>query len=181
MYFKLPSKKMAISHARQVHILGVPVRFHAAAALSGPLIAALVYLLSRRKVPNAPALAVAGALSWYEADLIHVAGHIVSSQMVDAPMDYVRWGFLAANGYRVHDVTPRQHIGRSLGGPIASGIAAIVYWLAWQALGSTLLGRAMLVASLQNGLVALGSLAPLPIVDGGVIYANLRSMSDPFQ
>ena len=36
------------------------------------------------------ALALAGALSWYEADLIHVAGHIVSSTVVGAPMDYIR-------------------------------------------------------------------------------------------
>ena len=143
--------------------------------------AALVYLLSRRKVPDAPLLALAGALSWYEADFLHVAGHIVSSKVVDAPMDYVRWGILAGSGYRKHDVTPRQHIGRSLGGPIASALAALLYWLAWRAFGTTFVGRAALVACVQNGLVAVGSLAPLPIIDGGVIYANLGKMSDPFQ
>jgi hypothetical protein len=96
--------------------------------------------------------------------------------MVGAPMDYVRWGILATNGYANHDVSPQQHIGRSLGGPIASGLAALGYWLTWRALGNTLLGKLALVAFLQNGLIALGSLFPLPVIDGGVILANLRKM-----
>jgi hypothetical protein len=48
------------------------VRLQPLAALAGPL------------------LALAGALSGYEADLIHVVGHIVSSKAVDAPMDNIR-------------------------------------------------------------------------------------------
>ena len=158
------------------HILGVPTRLRPIAALPGALMAGLVYGLTRRLARESPAplLALAGALAWYEADLIHVAGHILSSQLADAPMDYVRWGFFATNGYTRHDVTPRQHIGRSLGGPVASGLAAIVYWLAWRALGRTVLGQIALIACIQNTVTALGSLAPLPIIDGGVIYANIR-------
>jgi hypothetical protein len=161
------------------HILGVPTRLRPIAALPGLLMAALIYALARRMAREAPAplLALAGALAWYEADLIHVAGHIVSSQLVDAPMDYVRWGFFATTGYTRHDVTPRQHIGRSLGGPIASGVAAVVYWLAWRALGRTLLGQLALIACIQNTITALGSLAPLPVIDGGVIYANLGKIT----
>ena len=158
------------------HILDVPTRLRPIAALPGLLMAALIYALARRLARESPAplLALAGALAWYEADLIHVAGHIASSRLVDAPMDYVRWVFFAINGYTRHDVTPRQHIGRSLGGPVASGLAAIVYWLAWRVLGRTLLGQIALIACIQNTVTALGSLAPLPIIDGGVIYTNLR-------
>jgi hypothetical protein len=157
------------------HILGIPTRLRPIAALPGLLMATLIYTLARRlaRESSAPLLALTGALAWYEADLIHVTGHIASSRLVDAPMDYVRWGFFATNGYKQHDVTPQQHIGRSLGGPIASGLAASVYWLAWRALGRTLLGQIALIACIQNTVVALGSLAPLPIFDGGVIYANL--------
>ena len=162
-------------HEPHFYILGVPTQLRPIAALPGPLIGALTYILMRRLARESPAplLALAGALAWYEAALIHVAGHIVSSQTVDAPMEYVRWGIFATNGYTKHDVTPRQHIGRSLGGPIASAVAAIVYWLAWRALGRTLLGKIALIGCIQNTVIALGSLAPLPIIDGGVIYANL--------
>ena len=158
------------------HILGVPTRLLPIAALPGLLTGALTYTLARRLARESPAalLALAGALAWYEVDLIHVVGHIASSRLVDAPMDYVRWGFFASNGYTRHDVTPRQHIGRSLGGPIASGLAAVFYWLAWRALGRTLLGRIALIACIQNAVIALGSLAPISLVDGGVIYTNLR-------
>jgi len=153
----------------------VPARLRPSAALPLPVIGALVYLLARKlREEQAPLLALAGVLSWYEADLIHVAGHIVSSRRAGAPMDEVRWGFLAANGYHDHDVSPQQHIGRSLGGPIASAAAALLYWLAWRALHRTLLGRVALIACVQNALVAIGSMAPLPVIDGGVIYANLR-------
>ena len=162
------------------YILGVPARLLPLAALPGPLLGALTYALARRLAREAPAplLALAGALSWYEADLIHVAGHIVSSQLAGAPMDYVNWGIFAINGYRKHDVSPRQHLGRSLGGPLASALAALLYWLAWRALGRSLLGRIALIACIQNAVTAIGSMAPLPIIDGGVIYANLRKLLD---
>ncbi|HET9221128.1 MAG TPA: hypothetical protein VFO07_01425 [Roseiflexaceae bacterium] len=161
------------------HILGVPTRVRPIAALPGLLMAALIYTLARRLARESPAwlLALTGALAWYEADLIHVAGHIASSRLIDAPMDYVRWGFFAINGYAQHDVTPQQHIGRSLGGPVASGLAAIGYWLAWRMFGRTLLGKVALIACIQNTVTALGSLAPLSIIDGGVIYANLRQLT----
>jgi hypothetical protein len=163
-------------HTPHFHILGVPTRLRPIATLSGLLTGTLTYALARRLNRESPAalLALAGAVAWYDADLIHVAGHIVSSRLVDAPMDYVSWGFFATNGYKQHDVTPQQHIGRSLGGPIASGLAAVIYWVAWRALGRTLLGRIALVACIVNTVVALGSLAPISLVDGGVIYTNLR-------
>jgi hypothetical protein len=158
------------------YILSIPVRLRPIAALPGPLVGALTYGLARRLARESPAplLALWGALAWYEADLIHVAGHITSSQLAGAPMDYVNWGIFAINGYKQHDVAPRQHIGRALGGPIASALAALVYWLAWRALGRTLLGQIALIGCVENALTAIGSLAPLTLVDGGVIYANLR-------
>jgi hypothetical protein len=163
-------------HKPHFHILGVPVRLRPIAALPGLLIGALTYALARRLARESPAplLALWGALAWYEADFIHVAGHITSARLAGAPMDYVHWGIFAINGYTQHDVTPQQHIGRALGGPIASGLAAIVYWLTWRALGRTLLGQMTLIGFVENALTAIGSLAPLPIIDGGVIYANIR-------
>ena len=160
-------------------LLGVPVRLRRNAVLPGVVVGLLIYALARafsNDRRTSLALGLASALTWYEADLLHVGGHILSSRMAGAPMDYVRWGIFAINGYANHDVSPRQHIGRSIGGPIASGLAALGYWLAWRALGNTLAGKLALVAFLQNGLTALGSLFPLPVIDGGVILANLRKL-----
>jgi hypothetical protein len=160
-------------------LLGVPVRLRPAAALSGVLAGMLAYVLARllaRGERPSPALGLLGTLTWYDTELAHVIGHIISARMAGAPMSYIRWGFMAMTGYTDHDVTPQQHIGRSLGGPIASGVAALVWWLAHRMLGDTLLGRAAQIAAIQNGLIALGSLLPIPIIDGGVILENLRKL-----
>lgn len=166
---------------RKAHgvLLGVPVRLRPAAALAGALAGLLAYVLARllaRDERSAPALGLLGTLTWYDTELTYVVGHIISARMAGAPMSYIRWGFLAMTGYTDHDVTPQQHIGRSLGGPIASGAATLVWWLARRALGDTLLGRAAQIAAIQNGLIALGSLLPLSIFDGGVILENLHKL-----
>jgi hypothetical protein len=160
-------------------LLGVPVRLKPIAALPGVLVGALTYALVRRYASqDAPALllGLASALCWYGTDVVHVAGHITSARLAGAPMDYVSWRIFAINGYYDHDVTPRQHIGRAIGGPIASGLAALLCWLLWRVLGRSLLGRLALIGFIQNAFIALGSLMPIPIIDGGVIYANLRKL-----
>lgn len=56
--------------------------------------------------------------------LVHSTGHIRSSRQVGAPMQSIvlDWGF-QTNQYTDNDVTPRQHIGRAMGGPVASALA----------------------------------------------------------
>jgi hypothetical protein len=48
--------------------------------------------------------------------------------------------------------------------------------LAWRVLDRTLLGQVALIGFAENALTAIGSLAPISLVDGGIIYANLRKM-----
>jgi hypothetical protein len=162
----------------QVVWLDVPVRLRPPAALAGVLAGALAYAAARRRSPEQPALALSllGVLAWYELELIHVTGHIISARMANAPMDYISWSILAMTGYNKHDVTPEQHIGRAVGGPIASAAAALTYWLVWRLLGDTLLGRAAQHAFLLNGLTVLVSLLPSPIFDGGVILENVGKL-----
>jgi len=147
------------------------------ALLSDLLAGALAYL-SARTLPDDQRmpLVLASIALWPTSELIHTAGHIISARQAGAPMDEVRWSILAGTLYRDNDVTPRQHIGRAIGGPIASGVVALLWWLAWRSLGKTLLGRVALAACLQNAFLALGSLLPLPWVDGGVIVANIRKL-----
>ncbi|MFL5800859.1 MAG: hypothetical protein ACJ8CR_03880 [Roseiflexaceae bacterium] len=166
-------------------LLGVPVIPRPDLLLAAPLSSTLAYAVARRRAHgrfDALVVGIAAALLWYKAEMVHVAGHILSSRACDAPMDFVSWGILAGNGYENHDVTPQQHIGRSIGGPIASGLAVIFYWLLWRRLKGRL-PRAIAAAGFgYNALIAVGSMAPVPMVDGGVIYANMRKppSSDEF-
>jgi hypothetical protein len=143
-------------------LLGVPVIPRPDLLLPAPLSGALAYAVARRGAygrGSALVVGVAAALLWYKAELIHVAGHILSSRACDAPMDFVSFGILAGNGYYKHDVTPQQHVGRSIGGPIASGVAAIIYWLLWRARKGRLPGAIAAAGCIQNALLAAGSLA----------------------
>src|SRR5689334_20305819 len=161
----------------QLALLGVPVRMRPEATLSSLLVGALTYLLTRTPPQNQRLpLVLASVALWPTSELIHTAGHIISARQAGAPMDQVRWGILAGTLYRDNDVTPRQHIGRAIGGPVASGLVSLLWWLAWRVLGKTLLGHVALAACLQNAFLALGSLLPLPWVDGGMIAANLRKL-----
>jgi hypothetical protein len=161
----------------QLALLGVRVRVRPEAALSTLLVGGLTYLLARA-LPQSQriSLALSSAVLWPTSGLTHAAGHVISAQQVAAPMDEVRLGILAGTLYRDNDVTPRQHIGRAIGGPLASGAVALLWWLAWRSLGTTPLGRVAQAACLQNAFLALGSLLPLPWVDGGVIVANIRKL-----
>jgi Zn-dependent protease len=70
--------------------------------------------------------------------------------------------------YRKEDVSPEQHQLRAIGGPIASGLAAIAALPLWLlSRPGSLLRDAFSIAAIANGLIALGSLFPIPFIDGG--------------
>ncbi len=105
------------------------------------------------------------------ADFGHAMSHIVSARYAGAPMDEI----LVSAGmprtlYFDNDVPPQTHRMRSLGGPIFSalGLLASLFLRLLTSPGSP----ARMVANwscIGHGLILAGSLAPLPIVDGGVI------------
>jgi hypothetical protein len=161
--------------------LGVPVILRPSAVVPPLLIAGLAFAVARRRgygVRAALAIAAANMALWAETDLVHTSGHILSARRAGAPMDYVSWGIISSTRYDDNDVAPAQHIGRAVGGPIASGLAALAYWLLWRALRGTPLGPLLASGAIQNALIGGGSLAPLPMVDGGVILENVLKLRE---
>lgn len=105
-------------------------------------------------------------------DVVHIAGHVLSAWKAQAPMDavYVPVG-MPRTIYYDNEVPSEVHIKRSLGGPVASLLAwaLSVILLSWVPAGSLVRDLAKL-AVFGHGLIGLGSLLPLPGVDGAVIW-----------
>ncbi len=91
-------------------------------------------------------------------------------------MDRIDWGVLPQTLYDDNDVTPQQHIGRAIGGPLASALSMLIWWSIWRVLQGKPIARVALIAMIHNMIITLGSWLPLPLVDGGVIYKNIRRL-----
>jgi hypothetical protein len=105
------------------------------------------------------------------ADLGHAVAHSLSARIASAPMDEIDLSSgMPRTIYHDQDVAPRVHIIRSLGGPIFSalGLATSLAARNFASRGSTAHEVANW-SSVGHSLILVGSLAPLPIVDGGVI------------
>lgn len=105
------------------------------------------------------------------AGLIHQAGHIVTSRMVEAPMDTLL--LTPIRVYTLYDdtgktITRDQHVGRSIGGPAAN----ILTGLAALALSLVVDHRVMRFFGISSVLFGLASLAPTSGNDGEVIFAR---------
>lgn len=105
------------------------------------------------------------------ADLGHAMAHSVSARLAGAPMDEI---LLSADMprtlYENNDVPPKTHIQRSLGGPIFNLISFFLSLL-WRRLSrrGTLSRDLADVSLFGHGFILLGSIVPLPMVDGGII------------
>lgn len=105
------------------------------------------------------------------ADFGHAVSHIFSARYAGAPMDEVRISAgMPRTLYENNDVPPAVHRLRATGGPVFSavGLALSLIWLALVPAGS-LSAELALWSSIGHGFIFLGSLAPLPIVDGGTL------------
>ncbi len=105
------------------------------------------------------------------ADIGHAMAHTISARLAGAPMDEI----LLSSGmprtlYRDNTVPTQTHIRRSLGGPIFS-LTGFSLSLLWHLLSPRKsLSRDLADASLAgHSFILLGSVAPLPMVDGGII------------
>ncbi len=105
------------------------------------------------------------------ADIGHAMAHTISARLAGAPMDEI----LLSSGmprtlYQNNAVPPQAHIRRSLGGPIFS-LTGFTLSLLWRCMSPDgLLSRDLAEASLAgHSFILLGSLVPLPMVDGGII------------
>lgn len=105
------------------------------------------------------------------ADVGHAMAHTISARQAGAPMDEI----LLSSGmprtlYLNNAVPPQTHIRRSLGGPIFSliGFTLSLLWRRISPRGS--LSHDLADASLAgHSFILVGSLTPLPMVDGGII------------
>ena len=158
-----------------MRIFGLRVDLHPTAALPGLLAAAATYALSADDPHRARNALIRGAL-WYEAAGNHLAGHLLSSQLAGAPMDRIDWGVRAATLYDNNDVSPQQHIGRAIGGPLGSSASMLAWWVIWLLLRRHPLGRFALSALIYNTLFALLSWLPIPTGDGATIWSNIRKL-----
>lgn len=111
-------------------------------------------------------LAVIGYLL---TDVIHGIGHIISSRHANAPMDSIHLAApLPSTIYHNQDVSPEAHRMRAVGGPIASMVALGLTLLLRPLTTVGSIGREFLnISALMHALIGLGSLMPLPFVDGG--------------
>ncbi len=105
------------------------------------------------------------------ADVGHAMAHTISARLAGAPMDEVLLSSeMPRTLYQNNEVPPRTHIVRALGGPVFSLTCAVLS-LVWRSLspkGS--LSRDLADASLAgHSFILIGSLAPLPMVDGGTV------------
>ena len=132
--------------------------------------------LSGRKHPERPwpARLLAGGLSGFAlvlSDVGHALAHTVSARIAGAPMDEIELSSgMPRTIYHDNDVSPRAHRMRALGGPLFSALGLVISLLVRAIVPRDSMAREVANwSSVGHGLILTGSLAPLPIVDGGSI------------
>lgn len=140
------------------------------------LVLFIVSLIVARKNPHPVRLALASTLLYFEAEANHIAGHLVSSALVGAPMDQVTLGLRGYTLYDNNDVLPYQHIGRAVGGPLGSALAMLFWWAIWRLRRNKAGGDIASLGLAYNLLFTLVSWLPLPSVDGHVILKNISKL-----
>jgi hypothetical protein len=103
----------------------------------------------------------------------HNLAHLVTSNLIGKPMDRFRiqFGMPRCIYEEINDlsVSPKQHIIRSLGGPLFNLTLLPLAWL-WRRIGKdSILGRTARTAMDVNLFLGLVSLLPIPGIDGGPI------------
>jgi hypothetical protein len=104
-------------------------------------------------------------------DFGHALAHTISARLASAPMDelHISAG-MPRTIYYDNDVTPATHKRRSLGGPVFNVVGLATSLLLYRvASKNTVVRECGGWSSLGHGFLLVGSLAPLPFVDGGVI------------
>lgn len=111
------------------------------------------------------------AISIIFEDTIHTMGHIISSRHADAPMDSFHLAApFPSTIYHNNDVSPEAHRMRAMGGPIASILALGLTLLLRSLTKIGSIGREFLnISAIMHALIGLGSLMPLPFLDGGTM------------
>lgn len=104
----------------------------------------------------------------------HNLAHAAAAKLVGKPMDVLRitWGTPLVVYHDISDesLTPRQHIIRSLGGPVFNALAVPVALLFRRRTHPDSVGRDVANAALgANAFLGTAALLPIPGIDGGPI------------
>jgi Zn-dependent protease len=113
----------------------------------------------------------AGMFIALSADVGHALAHTYSAKVAKAPMDEILLGLdMPRTIYYDNAVEPRQHVIRALGGPIYNALYLVIS-IVWRSKSPTGSPRRFLaeIACVVNGILFVGSLLPIPGVDGGTI------------
>lgn len=125
--------------------------------------------------------ALIGVVLYWGLVTAHHLGHSWAAARTGYPMtgiEYGRLGLLARSVYPDDEpkLPPRVHIRRALGGPIASGLLAVISFVLMVITFevSSLLAWLSLQALVYNLILSVGALAPFPGLDGGTILYRMR-------
>jgi len=105
------------------------------------------------------------------ADVGHAFAHTFSARAAGAPVDQIQLSSgMPRTIYFDQSVTPRTHILRALGGPLFSAFGLVMSLVLRLLIPRNSISFEVAEwSSVGHGLIFAGSLAPLPVVDGGSI------------
>ncbi len=157
-------------------VAGTPVQADVTAPLNGAGALVLCWLLVAGRYPGRSLLLrIPVCLLWtillLAVFVLHSAGHVISARAAGAPMDVlvinaVHWITLYYND----GVSPRSHLGRAAGGPLANLTGILFAQLLRRILPPGPFGRDLADAfALFNALVGGAALLPGGSFDGGAL------------
>ena len=105
------------------------------------------------------------------ADIGHALAHILSARYAGAPMDEI---LLSAGMPRTlywnNEVSPDVHRMRAMGGPVFNAVGLLLSGVIYAVVPGNPIARELAAwSAVGHGLILLGALLPLPIVDGGTL------------
>ena len=108
------------------------------------------------------------------SEWLHNLAHTAAAQLVGHPVDAIRitWGMPLLVYFEINDanLTPKQHITRSGGGPLFNALMLPLWWLVrWLAPTDSVWRDIGEVGVWMNTFLTTVSLLPIPGIDGGPI------------
>jgi hypothetical protein len=113
----------------------------------------------------------AGMVLLLVADIGHAVAHIFSARYAGAPMDevYISMG-MPRTRYSNDDVPANVHRMRAAGGPIFSALGLLISIAVYGLVADDTTASGLAIwSAIGHGFILIGSLLPLPVVDGGAL------------
>jgi hypothetical protein len=159
-----------------VDAFGTPVEIRPGFWGALALLWALMTWVAGRGHPERPflvrlAVGFLSGLAMISADVGHALAHTVSARMAGGPTDRIVLSHgMPRTLYEDNAVPPAMHRGRSLGGPIFSGVSLLAALVSRSLAPQDSIIREVLTwSAVGHAFIFGGCLAPLPFVDGGVL------------